>query len=164
MAKMKLAEGGFSLIPVGVTVFKVTKVDDSKYDKFGKLAVTLTTKEGKTHVETFTLIKIVKNRKETNEGALKAWSYFAKNCLNNFDLGEIDTDDLVGCYIQARVEHEDYEYEKEGEKKKGTAVRLKEYNPASGFPGSTASPKTKVEDEDEDEDEDDIDLDEFIED
>ena len=39
MAKIKLSEGGFSLIPEGVTVFKVMEVDDSKYEDFGKLSV-----------------------------------------------------------------------------------------------------------------------------
>lgn len=160
MAKMKLSEGGFTLIPEGVTVFKVTKVDDSKYEKFGKLVVTLQTKEGKTHNENFTLMKNVKGKMEINEGALKAWSFFARTCLNNFSADEIDTQDIVDCYIQANVVHEDYEYEKEGETKKGTSARLKDYDTASGFPGSSTAKKSEpVEDEEEDED---VDLDDFL--
>lgn len=161
MAKVKLAEGGFSLIPEGVTVFKVTKVDDSKYEKFGKLVVTLQTKEGKTHNETFTLMKNVKGKMEINEGALRAWSYFARVCLNNFSADEIDTQDIVGCYIQATVKHETYTRTK-GERagEEATSARLNDYDTASGFPGSsTAKAQSEPVEDDEDED---IDLDDFL--
>ena len=104
MAKMKLSGGGFSIIPEGVTTFKVVEVDDSKYEDFGKLAVKMQTVDGKTHTERFSLIK---KGGELNEGALKAWSYFARTCLNNYQLDEIDTQDIVGCYITATVKHED---------------------------------------------------------
>ena len=56
MAKMKLSESAFSLIPEGVTTFKVVEVDDTKYEDFGKLAVKLQTAKGETHVENFTLV------------------------------------------------------------------------------------------------------------
>lgn len=156
MAKMKLSESTFTLIPEGATIFKVMEVDDSKYDDFGKLAVKLQTAKGETHTETFTLIKA---NGDINEGALKAWSYFARTCLNNFQADEIDTQDIVGCYIQATVKHEKYTRTK-GDKagQEGTAVRLNDYTTAAGFAGG------KVEDLDEDdEDVDDMDdLDDFL--
>ena len=152
MAKMKLSESTFTLIPEGSTIFKVMEVDDSKYEDFGKLAVKLQTAKGESHTETFTLIK---NSGELNEGALKAWSYFARVCLNNFRADEIDTQDIVGCYIQATVKHETYVRTK-GDKKgeEATAVRLNDYTTASGFGGG----------EPEDVEDDTDDLDDFLDD
>lgn len=150
MAKMKLSEGGFSIIPEGVTTFKVVEVDDSKYEDFGKLAVKMQTAEGKTHTEQFSLIK---KGGELNEGALKAWSYFARTCLNNYQLDEIDTQDIVGCYITATVKHEEFESNKEKGKMLKSA-RLNDYTVAVGF-GSKAA------DNDIDEDDSD-DLDDFL--
>lgn len=151
MAKMKLSESTFTLIPEGVTTFKVMEVDDSKYEDFGKLSVKLQTAKGETHNEMFTLIGKNGN---LNDGALKAWSYFARVCLNNFQADEIDTQDIVGCYIQATVKHETYTKTK-GDKagEEGKAVRLNDYTTATGFGGS-ADP--------EDEDENDDDLDDFL--
>lgn len=156
MAKMKLSEGGFSLIPEGSTIFKVVEVDDSKYEDFGKIAVKLQTAKGETHTENFTLIKA---NGDLNEGALKAWSYFARVCLNNFQADEIDTQDIVGCYIQATVKHETYTRTK-GDKAgtEGKAVRLNDYTTASGFGGSKGA-----QDVEDDIDEDD-DLDNFLDD
>ena len=151
MAKMKLSESTFTMIPEGVTTFKVMEVDDSKYEDFGKLSVKLQTAKGETHNENFTLIKA---NGELNEGALKAWSYFARVCLNNFQADEIDTQDIVGCYIQATVKHEKYIRTK-GDKAgtEATSVRLNDYTTSTGFGG-------KVEDPEEDED----DLDGFLDD
>lgn len=136
MAKMKLSESTFTLIPEGITTFKVMEVDDTKYEDFGKIAVKLQTAKGETHTETFTLIKA---NGELNDGALKAWSYFARTCLNNFRADEIDTQDIVGCYITATVKHETYTRTK-GDKAgtEGTSVRLNDYTTASGF-GSVAA-------------------------
>lgn len=155
MAKIKLSEGGFSIVPEGVTVFKVMKVDDSKYEDFGKLVVKLQTASGQTHNEMFTLTKA---NGELNEGALKAWSYFARTCLNNFNADEIDTKDIVGCYIQATVKHETFTRTK-GEKAgtEATAVRLNDYTVATGF-GGTSKAEYPVEDEGDDLD----DLDDFL--
>lgn len=160
MAKMKLSESGFSMIPEGSTTFKVMEVDDSKYEDFGKLAVKLQTAKGETHVETFTLIK---DNGDLNEGALKAWSYFARVCLNNFQADEIDTQDIVGCYIQATVKHETY-IKRRGENagQEGKAVRLNDYTTASGFGGGKDNLDV---DNDEDPDADDSDdLDDFLDD
>lgn len=153
MAKMKLAESSFSLIPEGLHIFRVMEVDDSKYEDFGKLAVKLQTAKGETHVERFSLVG---KGGELNEGALKAWSYFARVCLNNFSADEIDTQDIVGCYIQATAKHETYTKTK-GDKagQTGTTVRLNDYTAASGFGDSAGS-------EDVEDDEGDDDLDDFL--
>lgn len=132
MAKIKLSDSSFSLIPEGVTTFKIVKVDDSSYEDFGKIVVEMQTAKGETHNERFTLIN---SKGNLNEGALKAWSFFARTCLNNMSLEEIDTQDIVNCYITATVKHESYEYtNKDGEVKKGTSARLNNYVVASyGF-------------------------------
>ena len=151
MAKMKLSEGGFSLIPEGTHTFKVTKVDDSKYEDFGKLEITLQNSAGATHIERFGLTK---GNGELNEGALKAWSYFARTCLNNYGADEIDTQDIVGCYIKATVKHEEFESKNEPGKMLKSA-RLNDYAVAVGF----GSGKTEDTEEDEAGDED---LDDFL--
>ena len=151
MAKMQLSEQTFTLIPEGTTTFKVMEVDDSKYEDFGKLEVKLQTAKGQKHTERFTLLK---NNGELNEGALKAWSYFARTCLNNFSVDEIDTQDIVGCYITATVKHEEFEFTK-GDRagQTGKNVRLNDYTTASGFDEAV------VDDEDDDLD---IDLDDEL--
>lgn len=149
MAKMKLSESTFTLIPEGVTTFKVMEVNDEKYEDFGKLEVKLQTVKGETHIERFSLIK---SNGELNEGALKAWSYFARTCLNNFKVDEIDTQDIVGCYITATVKHETYTRTK-GDKAgtEATTVRLNDYTTASGFGGSKAvKPEEPVKNESDD--------------
>jgi hypothetical protein len=153
MAKMKLSETTFSIIPEGTTTFKVMEVDDSKYEDFGKIAVKLQTAKGETHTENFTLIKA---NGDLNEGALKAWSYFARTCLNNFRADEIDTQDIVGCYITATVKHETYTRTK-GDKAgtEATSVRLNDYTTASGF-GSVATESVESDEENTD------DLDDFL--
>lgn len=148
---MKLAENTFTIIPEGTTIFKIMEVDESKYDDYGKLKVTLQTSSGEKHFENFSFTKA---NGDINEGALKAWSYFARVCLNNFQVEEIDAQDIVGCYIQANVTHETYT-RTSGEKagQEATAVRLKDYTSASGF----NSTKAKVDPVDEDEELDDLD-------
>ena len=149
MAKIRLSESTFKLIPEGAHVFKVTKVNDSKYEDFGKLEVTLQTAKGETHIERF---GIVNKSGELNEGALKAWSYFARTCLNNYQADEIDTQDIVGCYIKATVKHEQSQGTGENAGKTYTNVRLNDYTTATGF-GDNAD----VEDEDDTDDIDDLD-------
>ena len=152
MAKIQLS--AFSIIPEGVTTFKVMEVDDSKYEDFGKIAVKMQTAKGLTHTETFTLIK---KTGELNEGALKAWSYFARTCLNNYQADEIDTQDIVGCYITATVKHEKFTRTK-GERagEESTSVRLNDYAPAANFGTVDTAEIEETEDEDED------DLDNFL--
>ena len=151
MAKIKLSEGGFSLIAEGTTTFKIV---GAEYDEdFGKIKIQMQTKEGQKHTEQFSLLK--KNG-EVNEGAIKAFSYFAKTALNNFTVDEIDEQDLVGCYIIATVKHESYEYEKDGETKKGKTARLNDYAVAVGFDSNPTEEEGDLDDTDDE------DLDDFL--
>jgi len=153
MAKIRLTDGGFTLIPEGVTTFKIVGAD---YDEdFGKLEIELQTKNGQKHIERFTLVNA---DGEVNEGALKAFSYFAKTALNNYNVDEIDEQDLVGCYITATVKHETYTRKKGARKgEDATAVRLNDYAVAVGF--GSGSDATGDADDEEDEDDD---LDDFL--
>lgn len=127
MAKIKLSKGGFTPIAEGEHIFKITK---STYDEdFGKLEIEMVIASGQKHIERFSLIR---NDGEINEGALNAFSYFAKTALNNFNLDEIDHEDLVGCYIKATVEHEKVP-SKNDPAKTVTFLRLTNQSPASGF-------------------------------
>lgn len=151
MAKIKLTESSFTLIPEGVTTFKIVKVEYK--EDFGKMQVSLQTKSGAKHTERFSLLN---KDGEINEGALKAFSFFAKTALNNFSLDEIDEQDLVGCYIKATVKHEEYESNKEPGKMLKSA-RLNNYEVAIGFTTEQEADNT------EDEDEADLDdLDDFL--
>lgn len=144
MAKIKLSEGGYQLIPEGTTTFKIVAVEYK--EDFGKMKVDLQTKDGKKHTENFSLLK---NDGEVNEGALKAFSYFAKTALNNFSLDEIDETDLIGCYITATVKHEEFESNKEPGKMLKSA-RLNDYAVAVGFESGKAEEVEDSSDEDED--------------
>lgn len=151
MAKIKLSEGGFSLIPEGTTTFKIVEVEYK--EDFGKLTVNMQTKTGAKHTERFSLRK---NNGEVNEGALKAFSYFAKTALNNFGLDEIDEADLVGCYITATVTHEEFESNKEPGKMLKSA-KLSDYAVAVGFGGTDKPVENDTEDDEDD-------LDDFLDD
>jgi len=136
MAKIKLSEGGFTPIPEGEHIFKITK---STYDEdFGKLEIEMVTQSGQKHIEKFFLIN---NEGEINEGALNAFSYLAKTALNNFNLDEIEHDDIVGCYIRCKVEHEIVPSKKDPSK---TIIfaKLTDKYPASGFEENATNEKT----------------------
>lgn len=148
MAKIKLSQGGFTLIPEGRYVFKITEVEYK--EKFGKMTVALVTKDGIKVTQNYGFIS--KNG-EVVEGAINAFSYFAKTALNNFNIDEIDDQDILGCYIEATVSHEEFESKKEPGKML-KSVKLNDYAVASGF-------GTNTEDDDTDEDEDLDDLDEL---
>ena len=144
MAKIKLSEGGFVLIPEGTTTFKIVGVEYK--EDFGKMKVELQTKGGQKHNETFSLLK---KDGEVNEGALKAFSYFAKTALNNYSPDEIDETDLIGCYITATVKHEEFESNKEPGKML-KSVRLNDYAVAVGFGSGDSNNEDTVEDGDDD--------------
>lgn len=159
MAKMKLSESNFKLIPEGTHTFKVMEVNDEKYEDFGKLEVKLQNSKGETHIERFSLLK---KDGEINEGALKAWSYFARTCLNNFKADEIDTQDIVGCYVTATVKHETSQGTGENKDKTYTNVRLNDYTVATKFGGKTMDEIYDEEVDNASDDEDTDDLDEFL--
>ena len=135
MAKIGLTEG-FSLIPEGTHTFCITAVNYK--EAFGKMEVTMQTQGGSKHIERFSLLK---SDGSANEGALNAFSYFAKTALNDFELTEIDHEDLIGCFIECDVEHEVQE-NKNKPGKTVTFVRLAEKRPSEGWDAEEAPKAT----------------------
>ena len=107
MARIPMTSG-FTLIPEGEYVFRIY---DATYDEdFGKIEIKLVNAKGATHTERFT----IKNKDdEYNEGALNAFSYFAKTALNDYGVEDVDPSDLIDCYIWAEVVHSKVESNKE---------------------------------------------------
>lgn len=126
MAKIGLTEG-FKLIPEGSHVFRIEKVDYK--EEYGKLEVTMVTIDGVRHVERFNLLKA---NGDVNEGAMNAFSYFAKAALNDFSVQEIDEQDLVGHFLRCTVRHEEVESSK-NPGKMVKFVRLDDKEPADGY-------------------------------
>ena len=126
MARIPMRDG-FSLIPEGEDIFRVWEVT---YDEdFGRIAVKLVNAAGATHIERFSILN---NDGDYNEGALNAFSYFAKNVLNDFGLEDVDPAELVNHYVGAMVEHTVLPSNKDP-KKNVTFAHLKDLYPANGF-------------------------------
>jgi len=139
MAKIQLSKGGYTPIPEGEHIFKVVK---STYDEdFGKLEVELITASGQRHTERFNLIG---DDGEINEKAQNAFSFFAKTALNNYNLEEIDHEDIVGCYIKCKVEH-DVLPSRNDPARTVTFCRLTYKEPAAGFENEEAETPTSSE-------------------
>lgn len=151
MAKIQLSEGS-GMIAEGTHVLKVTEV---QYDEdFGKLKLELQNSAGQKVFQNYGLLN---KEGEPVQGAINAFSYFAKTCLNDFSLEEIDHDDLLGCYVKAKVKHEKYE-NNDGEEK--TSVKLGDVSSATvkDFNAKTKTKaKVKVEEVEDDDDGDDLD-------
>lgn len=128
MAKIGLSEG-FSLIPEGTHVFKITAVNYK--EDFGKMEVVMQTQSGLKHTERFSLLK---SDGQPNEGALNAFSYFAKVALNDFTLTEIDHEDLLGHFIECDVEHDTQPSNKDPNKTV-TFARLADKRVSDGWEG-----------------------------
>ena len=134
MARIPMT-GGFQIMPEGEQVLKITKAE---YDEdFGKAVFTLANAKGQTCIEQFSLL----NQDNTpNEKALNAFSFFAKNAMNDFDMEDVDPVELVGHYIKAEVIHNKVPSTKDPTKMM-TFVNLGNKSPASGFEGVPAAPK-----------------------
>ena len=98
MAKIGLVDT-FVLIPEGWHNFKI---EDAKYEEtFGKIEIKMISDKGLKYTEKFSL----KSGNKLNEGALKAFSFFAKTATNDFTNREIDPTDLIGKYIRVEIVH-----------------------------------------------------------
>lgn len=99
MARIPMTEG-FTLIAEGTYVFRIY---DATYDEeFGKIQIKLITAQGQTHTEKFS---IKASNGEPNEGAMNAFSYFAKTAMNDYTIADVDPEELIGHYIRAEVVH-----------------------------------------------------------
>lgn len=119
---------GFMLIPEGEYVFRIYSVEQDV--TFGKIIVKLVNAQGMTQIERFSL----KNQNdEWNEGALNAFSYFAKNALNDFTRDSIEPKELIDHYIRAEVVHSDPIPNRKDPSKTIVFANLGDKSPADGF-------------------------------
>ena len=128
MARISLS-GGFVVCPAGPHVFRIYGVE---YDEdFGNLTIHMINAQGITHRETYHLLD---GNGEPNQGAMNAFSFFAKNAMNDFALEDLDPMDLTGHYIGAEVVHNQVESKKPGQEGKMlTFANLGDKWPAEGF-------------------------------
>ena len=138
MAKIKLSDGGFTIIPEGTHVFKIASV--LYKEEFGKMEVTMETASGLKHTERFSLLNPDGSE---NQGALNAFSYFAKVALNDFAKQEIDPQELVGHFMECDVTHNVLPSNREPGKTV-TFVRLGDKRSCNGWSETAAEkPKSK---------------------
>ena len=117
----------FSICPKGEQVFRIYKVEYN--EEFGKLIVHLVNAQGNIVQNRFSLIN---QDGSPNEKACNAFSFFAKNALNDFSIPAVDPMTLVDRYIKLEVTHtEAPSTKKEGETV--TFVNVKNPSVASGF-------------------------------
>ena len=136
MATIKLTEG-FSLIPEGTHIFKITNVDYKEV--YGKLEITMETVKGQKHIERFSLMR---ENGTTNDGAYKAFSFFAKTALGDFSVSELEPSMLVGCYMKCEVTHDTVPSKKDPTQMT-TFIRLGDKKPVNGYEGETpAAPQS----------------------
>lgn len=127
MAKVPMTSG-FMLIPEGEYVFRIYDVEQN--ETFGKIIVKLVNAQGMTQIERFSL----KNQNdEWNEGALNAFSYFAKNALNDFTREDVEPKELIDHYIRAEVVHSDPIPNRKDPSKTIVFANLGDKSPADGF-------------------------------
>lgn len=158
MAKIKTMAVGGSLLPEGRTQFKILKVDDSKYDDFGKLEIRMVTKEGQSHTERFGLIN---SKGEVNEGAVKAWSFWVGTILGVWGEQEVDSDELEGKYFEGDVSQVESDSINKDTGKPYVNNRIENMKAIDGFDGATDD---STEEETDGESEEDEDLDDFLDD
>lgn len=127
MSKVPMTSG-FTLIPEGTHVFRIYEIEQN--ETFGKIIVKLVNAQGMTQIERFSL----KNKNdEWNEGALNAFSYFAKNALNDFTREAVEPKELIDHYIRAEVVHSDPIPNRNDPSKTIVFANLGDKYPADGF-------------------------------
>lgn len=109
MSIIKLSKSKYGIIAEGTYVFTIMEVS---YDEdFGKISIDMKNEND----EIFTQKYNLKTADDTpNEKSLSMFSFFAKTALNNFDLEEIDPEELVGHKLLATVSHKQVESNKTG--------------------------------------------------
>lgn len=159
MAKIKTMAVGGSLLPEGRTQFKIIKVDDSKYEDFGKLEIKMVTQNGQAHSERFGLINAKTG--EMNTGAVKAYSFWVGTILGVWGEQEVDSDELEGKCFEADVEQVESDTINEDTGKPYVNNRLSNMKAIKGF---TDSDDAATEEDVDGESEEDEDLDDFLDD
>ena len=117
----------FTICPKGEQIFRIYKVEYN--EEFGKLIVHLVNAQGNIVQNKFSLMN---QDGSSNDKACNAFSFFAKNALNDFSVPAVDPVTLIDRYIKLEVIHD----VKPSTKKPGetvTFVNVKNPSVASGF-------------------------------
>ena len=99
MARIPMT-GGFTPMDEGIQVLRIYGVEYK--ETFGNLTVYMCNAQAQTMRETF---RFKGKDGKPNEGAMNAFSYFAKTAMDDFDMEDVDPQELVGHYIQVEVVH-----------------------------------------------------------
>ena len=102
MATIPLTNGGFTIMREGIQVLRIYGIEYK--ETFGNLTIYLINAQGETMRETFRFKNATGG---TNEGAMNAFSYFAKTAMDDYYLTDIDPETLVNHYIRCEVIHND---------------------------------------------------------
>jgi len=106
MARIPLTSG-FTVCPEGTYVLTCENVEYK--EEFGTLNLTFRTDKGNTHRESYFLLD---QNGQPNERAMNAFSFLAKNLLNDFEAADVDPQDLVGRAVNATITHTQSESKK----------------------------------------------------
>lgn len=99
MSRITLAQGGgggFISEAGNNVLLKVTKAEYN--ETFGKITIVLMNEKG----EYITNKYQIRRNGKPNEGALRAFSFFARQCLNHY-VEDIDPQELLGSYVVADI-------------------------------------------------------------
>ena len=99
MARIPMT-GGFSPMDEGNQVLRIYGVQYNEV--FGNLTIYLNNAKAQTMRETF---RFKGKDGKPNEAAMNAFSYFAKTAMQDFEMEDVDPQDLVGKYIRCEVVH-----------------------------------------------------------
>jgi hypothetical protein len=122
--KRALRDTEFSNIPEGEQIIRIKEVDESGYEEFGKLVVTVEDKDGNTARVNFNFIK---DDGSPNDIADGIYARMCRAVLNDPNADEPDSQDLVGGFALVEVAHATGS-------KGGTFANIKKWlGSASGF-------------------------------
>lgn len=126
MGRIPLREG-FTLMPEGEQVLRIYDIEFD--EEFGKLIVKMVNAKGLTVQERFSF-----KDKDGNfvDGALNAFSYFARAALNDYSAEDIDPEELIDHYIKAEIVHNTVENRNDPSKTR-TYANLGSKSSAEGF-------------------------------
>lgn len=124
MAKINLAEsnGAFINQPGKNVLLVITK---AKYDQeYGKVEIVLENEKGEIVNNNYGLLD---NDGSINEGALKAFSYFARVAVGDWGRDDIEDEEMIGCFVRCDIEMKEGTKEGKDGKKMEFANIVKSY-------------------------------------
>lgn len=136
MARIPMTSG-FQMLPEGSTILKC--IDQSYDENFGKLELKFENVDGIKQTEQYRLLD---DKGKPNDGAMNAFSFMAKNLMNDFDMPDVDPADLVNHYIKCNIEYSKVP-SKTDPNRELTFAHIRNPEPATGFDGETAAEETE---------------------